>query len=47
MFEDVCDLFGVPFVGFLAPNRFYIFEVSQKNIAGTLQNAGAGRLLKD
>ena len=40
--ENVSDPFGVPLVGFLAPNSFHIFGVSQNNIAGALQNVVNG-----
>lgn len=36
--KDVSNPFGVPSVGFLTLNRFYIFWVSENNIAGSLQN---------
>lgn len=36
--EDVCNPFGIPLVGFLAPNCFHILGVSKNNITGGLKD---------
>ena len=35
--EDICDPFGIFFVGLLAPNCFHIFGVSKNNLARGFQ----------
>ena len=42
MLEDVSNPLGIPFVGFLAPNRLDVFGMSQNDIAGRLQNVVNG-----
>ena len=40
--KDAGNPLGVPFVGFLASNRFHILGVSQNNIAGRFQDVVNG-----
>ena len=42
MLKDVRNPFGISLVGFLVSNRFYIFGVSQNNVAGRFQNVVDG-----
>ena len=38
MLEDVGNPLGISLVGFLSPNGFHIFGVSEDDIAGVFQN---------